>query len=89
MGKQLVFECIDNGAGMTEDVRKKLFEMFFTTKGVNGSGLGLSVTNKIVQEHGGTIDVESEVGLGTTFRILLPLSKLTQLWEQLASESLH
>ena len=84
----LVFECTDNGAGMSEEVRKKLFDMFFTTKGVNGSGLGLSVTQKIIQEHGGTIDVESEPGRGTTFRILLPINRLTQLWEQNAPQAL-
>ena len=66
----------DNGCGMTEEQRNRVFEPFFTTKkagsGIGGSGLGLSVSYSIVQNHGGTIEVESEIGRGTTFRVALP-----------------
>ena len=66
------FEIEDNGAGMTNEVKEKLFERFFTTKGSKGTGLGLLVTRKIIDEHGGSISCESIPGKGTTFTIHLP-----------------
>lgn len=63
----------DNGCGMDEEVRKKVFASFFSTKGGSGTGLGLLVTDKIVKEHGGSITVESQVGQGSRFTIYLPL----------------
>lgn len=72
--KVAVLKFSDNGPGMTEAVRKRLFERFFTTKAPGrGTGVGLSSVHAIVQEHGGTIDVESSPGNGTTFIIRLPL----------------
>jgi signal transduction histidine kinase len=68
----VVFEIIDNGCGMDEEIRKKLFAQFFSTKGSRGTGLGLLVTQKTIHEHGGSIDVESELGRGTKFIIKLP-----------------
>ena len=63
----------DNGKGIAEEDRDKLFTPFFTTKPVGtGTGLGLSISYGIVQKHGGRIEVESSVGLGTTFTITLP-----------------
>jgi PAS domain S-box-containing protein len=66
----------DDGAGMDNATREKLFQPFFTTKAVNeGTGLGLSLSRGIILEHGGTIEVESEVGKGATFIITLPLTQ--------------
>ena len=63
----------DNGTGMPDEVVRKIFDPFFTTKsGTQGTGLGLSISHEIVQEHGGKIEVETEEGEGTEFRITLP-----------------
>lgn len=70
------YEIIDNGCGMDYEVKKKVFTSFFTTKGLGGSGLGLLMTKKIVQEHGGRIELHSEPGEGTVFRITLPRKRL-------------
>jgi two-component system, NtrC family, sensor histidine kinase AtoS len=63
----------DNGCGIAEEILSKIFYPFFTTK-ERGSGIGLAIAQKIVDSHRGSIDVESEVGKGTTFTIKLPLS---------------
>lgn len=73
---ELIFEVIDNGCGMDWEVKGKVFTTFFTTKGGSGTGLGLLTTRKIVQEHGGRIEVESNPGEGSTFRIRLPRKRL-------------
>ncbi len=72
----MVFEVIDNGCGMGEETQSKLFAEFFSTKGTRGTGLGLLVTQKIVNEHGGTMDVVSRLGKGTTFTIRLQGKKV-------------
>ncbi len=68
----LTFQVSDNGCGMDEEVRKKMFTSFFSTKGSEGTGLGLLATQKIVQEHGGTITVDVGPGKGSIFTIWLP-----------------
>ena len=75
----IIFEVTDNGCGMDYEVKNKVFTNFFTTKGTGGTGLGLITTKKIVQEHGGTIKLESEPGQGSTFKILLPRERLPKL----------
>ncbi len=78
----ITYEVADDGCGMDYDVKKKVFTNFFTTKGSGGHGLGLLMTKKIVQEHGGKIDLESEPGQGATFRILLPRDRLPKPIEE-------
>ena len=63
----------DSGDGMTEEVRQRIFEPFYTTKGVKGYGMGLAVSFGIVERHGGEIQVRSEPGRGSTFILRLPL----------------
>jgi signal transduction histidine kinase len=69
----LTLQVSDNGCGMDEEVRKKMFTSFFSTKGSKGTGLGLLVTQKIVQLHGGAITVDVKSGKGSIFTIWLPL----------------
>jgi len=69
---RICFEVSDNGSGMDDDVKAKLFTSFFSTKGSAGTGLGLLVTRKLIEEHKGTISVASELGKGTTFKVHLP-----------------
>jgi CheY-like chemotaxis protein len=65
----------DDGCGIDSDVLEHVFDPFFTTKGADGTGLGLSVALGIVEQHGGWIDVESEVGKGSVFRVYLPADR--------------
>ena len=73
-GEQVCICVSDTGMGMTPDERARCLEPFFTTKGERGTGLGLAVVYGIVQRHGGTIDVQSEKGKGTTFIVSFPTS---------------
>jgi signal transduction histidine kinase len=67
-----VFEVEDNGAGMPEDVAEKVFEDFFSTKGTEGTGVGLLVVKKVAEEHGGDVTFDTTLGQGTQFRVTLP-----------------
>jgi signal transduction histidine kinase len=75
----LIIEVSDNGAGIDYEIQKSIFTTFFTTKGGKGTGLGLLTTNKIIQEHGGKILMESKPEKGTTFKIELPREQLLKL----------
>jgi PAS domain S-box-containing protein len=68
----------DNGIGMTEDVQKKIFMPFFTTKEKRGTGMGLEVVSRIVTSHEGRTTVESEPGKGSTFIVMLPVEGPSQ-----------
>ena len=70
---EIQFDITDNGSGMDEDQKQKIFTIFYSTKGSKGTGLGLFIANKAVQKHGGHISVETEPGKGTAFHIRLPL----------------
>ncbi|MBZ4187574.1 7TM diverse intracellular signaling domain-containing protein [Niabella beijingensis] len=71
---QVRVSITDNGQGMTEEVKNKIFDPFFTTKDVGeGTGLGLSIVQGIIEKHNGTIQVDTELGRGTTFVISLPI----------------
>ena len=72
----IVVEVRDNGIGMTEEVKANIFTPFFSTKEKWGTGLGLALTSRIVNLHGGIIDVESEPERGSVFRIELPVSSV-------------
>jgi len=73
-GGTVCVEVRDTGCGMSEEVKRRVFEPFFTTKPVGkGTGLGLSLSFSIVQKHGGHIDIESSEGVGTAFRVWVPI----------------
>jgi signal transduction histidine kinase/ActR/RegA family two-component response regulator len=73
---QIEASVADNGSGMPPEVQARVFEPFFSTKGEKGTGLGLAMVYGVVEQHGGRITLESEVGRGTTFRIALPAASL-------------
>ena len=72
-GPRLFIQIADTGEGIPEEVKERLFTKFYSTKGAKGTGLGLVITRKVIEEHGGTIRVESQPGRGTTFSIEIPL----------------
>jgi signal transduction histidine kinase/FixJ family two-component response regulator len=72
---RVVLMIADSGTGMTSEVKSRLFDPFFTTKGKGGTGMGMAVSFGIIRRHNGSIDVESEPGRGTAFRISLPVAE--------------
>ncbi len=72
-GERALIVVSDNGSGMTEEVAARIWEPFFTTKGDEGTGLGLDVARSIIEAHGGTIDCRTAPGAGATFSIRLPI----------------
>ena len=74
--RQIAIMIQDDGCGIPKEDLERIFEPFFSTKkGAGGTGLGLSITYNLVQEIGGKITVDSEVGKGTTFKVMLPCNK--------------
>lgn len=84
-GQSVVIEVIDTGVGMYPEVRSRIFDPFFTTKGKAGIGLGLAVSFGIIRRHGGNIEVESQYGSGTEFRITLPVATIAENISQIES----
>ena len=72
----IIFEIADNGVGMDSDTSEKIFTPFFSLKGEKGTGLGLFISNKIIEQHGGEITVTSKLHQGTLFRIKMPKLQL-------------
>jgi PAS domain S-box-containing protein len=70
--EHIIFHVIDNGIGMDRETRESMFTLFFSSKGHRGTGLGLFISNKTIQQHGGTIEVDSTLGEGSHFRIMMP-----------------
>jgi two-component system, OmpR family, phosphate regulon sensor histidine kinase PhoR len=84
-----IIEVADTGMGISREEQHQLCERFYRTAAANeqaiqGTGLGLSITRAIVEAHGGTVGVESEVGAGTTFTVELPLAATAQFQGELA-----
>jgi signal transduction histidine kinase/pSer/pThr/pTyr-binding forkhead associated (FHA) protein len=75
----------DNGAGIPEKIRQRIFDVFFSTKGSQGTGLGLAVTKKIIEEHGGVIEAESTPGQGSKLTIKLPTGETAGSGQEAAS----
>jgi len=72
-GAEVRLEVSDTGTGMSDEVRQRCLEPFFSTKGQHGTGLGLSLVHATVERHGGTLTVESEPGWGSMFSVRLPI----------------
>ncbi len=70
--EDMIFRIEDNGTGIDQETREKVFSLFFSSKGIEGTGLGLFISNKIVTSHGGTIQVDSTPKVGTAFTVRIP-----------------
>ncbi len=69
------FEIKDNGIGMDQETREKMFTLFFTSKGSQGTGLGMFIAHRVIKQHGGSVDVKSRPDRGSCFKISLPVRK--------------
>ena len=75
VGDEVLVRVSDTGTGMRPEVQERVFESFFTTKSVDkGTGLGMSISQNIIEQHKGQIRFNSELGRGTTFEIYLPVA---------------
>jgi len=70
--ENIIFKIIDNGIGMDRETREKAFSLFFSSKGGEGTGLGLFIANKITAAHGGKIEIQSELKKGSEFTVTIP-----------------
>jgi signal transduction histidine kinase len=86
-GRRAVIEVRDNGCGMTEEIRRNIFTPFFSTKKTLGTGLGLALTARIINVHGGDVSVESAPERGATFRIHLPIDGPSDSGESVDGEA--
>jgi signal transduction histidine kinase len=85
-GGDAIIEVMDRGQGIPEELRETVFEPFYTTKPTGqGTGLGLSLASKIIEDHGGKLTIDSQAGLGTRVVVSLPLSAAGQRYESLAN----
>jgi len=75
---RICFEIRDNGMGMDQETKEKMFTLFFTSKGSQGTGLGLFIANRVITQHGGSITVESKLREGSWFQICLPRKRPNQ-----------
>lgn len=82
----VIFEITDNGSGMDQETQQNLFTLFFSSKGQRGTGLGLYVSHKVIQQHGGSISVDSQPGQGSTFTITLPRNRIAPAGKHLEEE---
>jgi len=73
--EHMVFRIEDNGTGIDQETKEKVFSLFFSSKGIEGTGLGLFISNKIATNHGGAIEVHSTPKVGTTFRVKIPKNR--------------
>jgi signal transduction histidine kinase/ActR/RegA family two-component response regulator len=89
VAERVQVEVQDTGTGIPPEVRARIFDPFFTTKGERGTGLGLAQVLSIVQRFGGTIDLDSEPGKGTTFRLMFPHTARKAADRQSAPERAH
>jgi signal transduction histidine kinase len=83
LGPVVVIKVSDNGPGIPESIQSKMFQPFFSTK-EQGTGLGLSIATRIVEEHGGWLDLDSQEGQGATFIIMLP-AREEKTWQPSSS----
>lgn len=81
-GKDVIIEVIDTGIGMTEETKRRCFELYYSTKKDAGTGLGLAIAYGTIQRHDGKIEVESELGKGTKFTIRLPIATVIEKKEE-------
>lgn len=72
---KLTIELADNGSGMPEEVRRRIFEPFVTFGKKTGTGLGMAIVKKIIDDHHGEIEIQSELGKGTTMTLQFPLKQ--------------
>ncbi len=88
-GKWVQLEVVDEGGGIPEEIRDRIFDAFFTTKGADGTGLGLSSVARIVDAAGGTVSVKSEAGRGSTFSVRLPTVNRTDEVQDAVTPRVH